>query len=140
MFAFRKSNTHPVAPIIKTLPSKASTTYKLGDALILSGGFLDKATGGTKPEYICACNYVAPAEDMEPIAVYLISPGSEWDTTFSAAATSINEGDVVTINTDAAQVTATATGGVAKILKKHGTGASGEGVTVSFVDPAASES
>lgn len=140
MFAFRKSNTHPVAPIIKTLPSKASTTYKLGDALVLSGGFLDKATGGTKPEYICACNYVAPAEDMEPIAVYLISPGSEWDTTFSAAATSINEGDVVTINTDAAQVTATATGGVAKILKKHGTGASGEGVTVSFVDPAASES
>lgn len=140
MFAFRKSNTHPVAPIIKTLPSKASTTYKLGDALILSGGFLDKATGGTKPEYICACNYVAPAEDMEPIAVYLISPGSEWDTTFSAAATSIDEGDVVTINTDAAQVTATATGGVAKILKKHGTGASGEGVTVTFVDPAPSES
>ena len=140
MFAFRKSNTHPVAPIIKMLPSKASTTYKLGDALILSGGFLDKATGGTKPEYICACNYVAPAEDMEPIAVYLISPGSEWDTTFSAAATSINEGDVVTINTDAAQVTATATGGVAKILKKHGTGASGEGVTVTFVDPAPSES
>lgn len=140
MFAFRKSNTHPVAPIIKTLPSKASTTYKLGDALILSGGFLDKATGGTKPEYICACNYVAPAEDMEPIAVYLISPGSEWDTTFSAAATSINEGDVVTINTDAAQVTATETGGVAKILKKHGTGASGEGVTVTFVEPAASGS
>ena len=139
MFAFRKSNTHPVAPIIKTLPSKASTTYKLGDALVLSGGFLDKATGGTKPEYICACNYVAPAEDMEPIAVYLISPGSEWDTTFSAAATSIDEGDVVTINTDAAQVTATATGGVAKILKKHGTGASGEGVTVTFVDPAPSE-
>ena len=139
MFAFRKSNTHPVAPIIKTLPSKASTTYKLGDALILSGGFLDKATGGTKPEYICACNYVAPAEDMEPIAVYLISPGSEWDTTFSAAATSIDEGDVVTINTNAAQVTATATGGVAKILKKHGTGASGEGVTVTFVDPAPSE-
>lgn len=138
MFAFRKSNTHPVAPIIKTLPSKASTTYKLGDALILSGGFLDKATGGTKPEYICACNYVAPAEDMEPIAVYLISPGSEWDTTFSAAATSINEGDVVTINTDAAQVTATETGGVAKIPKKHGTGASGEGVTVTFVEPAAS--
>lgn len=138
MFAFRKSNTHPVAPIIKTLPSKASTTYKLGDALILSGGFLDKATGGTKPEYICACNYVAPAEDMEPIAVYLISPGSEWDTTFSAAATSIDEGDVVTINTDAAQVTATATGGVAKILKKHGTGASGEGVTVTFVEPSGS--
>lgn len=139
MFAFRKSNTHPVAPIIKTLPSKASTTYKLGDALILSGGFLDKATGGTKPEYICACNYAAPAEDMEPIAVYLISPGSEWDTTFSAAATSIDEGDVVTINTDAAQVAATATGGVAKILKKHGTGAPGEGVTVTFVDPAPSE-
>ena len=140
MFAFRKSNTHPVAPIIKTLPSKASTTYKLGDAVILSGGVLEKATGGTKPEYICACNYAAPAEDMEPIAVYLISPGSEWDTTFSAAATSIDEGDVVTINTDAAQVTATATGGVAKILKKHGTGASGEGVTVTFVDPAASGS
>ena len=139
MFAFRKSNTHPVAPIIKTLPSKASTTYKVGDALVLSGGVLDKATGGTKPDYICACNYTAPATGMVPIAVYLISPGSEWDTTFSAAATSVNEGAVVTINTDAAQVTATTTGGVAKILKKHGTGASGEGVTVTFVEPAASE-
>lgn len=135
MFAFRKSNTHPVAPIIKTLPSKASTTYKVGDALILSGGVLVKATGGTKPEYICACNYTAPATGMEPIAVYLITPGMEWDTTFAVAGTSVNVGDVVTIHTDSAQVTATTTGGAAKVIKKYGTGEAGEAVRVTFVEP-----
>ena len=87
MFAFRKSNTHPVAPIIKTLPSKASTTYKLGDALILSGGFLDKPTAGRKPEYTSAGNHVPPPEDMEPFAVTFFSPGRSGDTPFCAAPT-----------------------------------------------------
>ena len=132
MFAFVKSNTHPAFPIIKTLPSKASTTYKVGDALIMSEGELVKAGASVKPEYICACDYVAPAKDMEAIAVYLITPGMEFETTFAADATSVKEGSVVTLHTDSAQVTATTASGVAKILKKHGTGASGTAVTVTF--------
>lgn len=135
MFAFKKSNNMPVVPIIKTLPSKASTNYKLGDALVLAGGVLEKASATQKPEYICACNYDAPGEDMEEIAVYLVMPGMEWDTTFAVAATSVKVGNVVTIHTDSAQVTATTTGGAAKVVEKYGTGESGEAVRVTFVEP-----
>ena len=132
MFSFVKSNTKPEVPVIKTMPSKASTTYKVGDALVLSAGVMTKATGTTKPDYICACNYEAPAAGNEPIAVYQITPGMEWNTTFAADAFAVTEGSSVTIHTDSAQVTATTTSGVAKILKKHDTGATGTAVTVTF--------
>lgn len=132
MFLFKKSNTKPEVPILKTLPSKASTTYKEGDALVLSGGVLDKATGTKKPEYICTCNYVAPATGMEPIAVQLITPCMEFETTFAVDASAVAVGSSVTIHTDAAQVTATTANGVAKVLRKHGTGATGTAVTVTF--------
>lgn len=131
MFAFIKSNTKPGFPIIKTLPSKASTTYKIGDALVMSGGVLEKATGTTSPQYICACNYEAPASVQEDIAVYLIDPMHEYETTFSADPNSINEGDKVTIHTDAAQVTATTTSGIVTVLKKIGN-ASGSKCIVKF--------
>lgn len=132
MFSFVKANAKPEFPVIKTLPTTASTEYKIGDALILSGGGLVKATGTTKPEYIAAANYSAPATGMEPLPAYLIAPGMEWETTFAADATAVTEGTKVTIHTDGAQVTATATSGVAQILKKHGTGAAGTKVTVTF--------
>ena len=132
MFSFVKANAKPEFPVIKTLPTTASTEYKIGDALILSGGGLIKATGTTKPEYIAAANYSAPATGMELLPAYLIAPGMEWETTFAADATAVTEGTKVTIHTDGAQVTATATSGVAQILKKHGTGAAGTKVTVTF--------
>lgn len=132
MFSFVKANAKPEFPVIKTLPTTASTEYKIGDALILSGGGLVKATGTTKPEYIAAANYSAPATGMEPLPAYLIAPGMEWETTFAADATAVTEGTKVTIHTDGAQVTATATSGVAQILKKHGTGTAGNKVTVTF--------
>ncbi|MCC2125272.1 hypothetical protein [Hominiventricola filiformis] len=132
MFSFVKANAKPEFPVIKTLPTTASTEYKIGDALILSGGGLVKATGTTKPEYIAVANYSAPATGMEPLPAYLIAPGMEWETTFAADATAVTEGTKVTIHTDGAQVTATATSGVAQILKKHGTGAVGTKVTVMF--------
>ena len=132
MFSFVKANAKPEFPVIKTLPTTASTEYKIGDALILSGGGVVKATGTTKPEYIAAANYSAPATGMEPLPAYLIAPGMEWETTFAADATAVKEGTKVTIHTDGAQLTATATSGVAQILKKHGTGAVGTNATVTF--------
>lgn len=132
MFSFVKSNTKPEVPVIKTLPTTASTSYKIGDALVLSAGGLILATGTTKPEYIAAANYAAPAEKMEPLPVYLIAPGMEWETSFAADASAVTEGTKVTIHTDGAQITATATSGVAKILKKHGSGAAGTKATVTF--------
>lgn len=133
MFYFVKSNTKPEVPVIKTLPTTASTSYKIGDALVLSAGGLILATGTTKPEYIAAADYSAPATGMEPLPAYLIAPGMEWETTFAADASAVTEGTKVTIHTDGAQVTATATSGVAQILKKHGTGAAGTKATVMFV-------
>ncbi len=132
MFSFSKANTKPEVPLIKTLPSTASTSYKIGDALVLSNGALVKATGTTVPQYICACNYDAPATGNEDIATYLITQGHEYVTTFAADASAVTEGSKVTIHTDAAQVTATTTGGVVQILKKHGTGKEGTAVTVVF--------
>lgn len=132
MFSFSKANTKPEVPLIKTLPSTASTSYKIGDALVLSNGALVKATGTTVPQYICACNYDAPATGNEDIAAYLITPGHEYVTTFAADASAVTEGSKVTIHTDAAQITATTTGGVVQILKKHGTGKEGTAVTVVF--------
>lgn len=120
MFSFVKSNTKPEFPVIKTLPSKASTTYKIGDALVMSGGVLEKATGTTVPEYICACNYAAPATGQEDISVYLIDKMHEYETTFAAAPTDIKEGSKVTIHTDAAQVTATTASGIVTVVKKLG--------------------
>jgi hypothetical protein len=132
MFSFKKTNTEPVVPVIKTLPVKASTSYKVGDALVLSDGVLNKATGTTAPQYIAAKNYDAPATDGEDLPVYLVVSGHEYETTFSADATAVAEGSKVTLATDAAQVTATTTNGVATIVKKHGAGAAGTAVTVRF--------
>lgn len=131
MFSFVKSNAGHNFPAIVQLPTTASTTYKVGDALILSSGALTKATGETAPAYVCAENYTAPASGQKEIAVYPIYPFQEWETTLSAAGTSLNVGDKVTINTDAAQVTATTTKGVAEIVKMLGT-AVGSKVIVKF--------
>mgnify|MGYP001537613265 FL=1 len=54
-----------------------------------------------------------------------------FETTFSAAATSIKVGDKVTIHTDGLQVNATTTGGVAEVVWMEGT-ASGAKVRVRF--------
>lgn len=121
MFKFRKSNTNPNFPIIKQLPTTASTTYKDGDALVLSAGGLVKATGTTKPEYICAQDYVAPETGMKDISVYAIVDGQEWETTLAAAGTSLAVGNKVTIHTDGSQATATTTSGVFTLLDILGT-------------------
>ena len=95
MFSFVKSATNPNFPIIKQLPTTASTTYKIGEALVLTDGGLTQATGTTKPQFI-------------------------WETTCAADASAVKAGSKVTIHTDAAQVTATTTGGVFMLLSAGG--------------------
>lgn len=131
MFSFVRSNAGHNFPAIVQLPTTASITYKVGDALVLSSGALVKATGETAPTHVCAEAYTAPASGQKDIAVYPIYPFQEWETTLSAAGTSLNVGDKVTIHTDAAQVTATTTKGVAEIVKLLGT-AVGSKVIVKF--------
>nr|DAG28830.1 MAG TPA: hypothetical protein [Bacteriophage sp.] len=120
MFSFVKSATNPNFPIIKQLPTTASTTYKIGDALILNDGVLAAATGTTKPQYICAENYEAPESGMKEISVYEIVDGQEWETTFAADASAVKAGSKVTIHTDGAQVTATTASGVFTLLSDGG--------------------
>ncbi|MED9905282.1 MAG: hypothetical protein UFG06_14020 [Lachnospiraceae bacterium] len=131
MFGFYRNNANPNFPAIVTLPTTESTTYKVGDALALSSGKLAKATGTTKPAYICAEEYTAPASGQKEIAVYPIFETQEWKTTFAAEPKDIVPGSKVTIHTDGAQVTATTTSGVAEVVRMLGT-ASGSEVIVKF--------
>ena len=131
-FSFNESYIKPNSPETLLLQAKASTTYNVGDALNFTGGVLEKATGTTAPTHICAAYYVAPATGMKKIAVIPVNSGQLYKTTFAADATAVTEGSKVTIHTDAAQVTATTTSGVATIVKKYGTGASGTACLVKF--------
>lgn len=128
MFSFYRNLAKPNFPQTKKLPSTASTTYAVGDALVLSAGALVKATGTTKPTYICAQAYVAPATGMEEISVIPITPTQEWKTAFAVAPTSIVPGSLVTIHTDAAQITATTTSGVVEVVKALGTASGAEAI------------
>jgi len=132
MFDFVKSNIYPNAAVTVLKQAKASTTYAEGDVLNFTGGVLEKATGTTAPTHICASKYVAPASGMKEIAVIPLNGGQIYKTTFAADASSVTDGSKVTIHSDAAQVTATTTSGVATIVKKLGTGASGTEVLVKF--------
>lgn len=123
MFKFLRNNANSNMPAIKMMPTTASTAYAVGDALALASGALVKATGTTKPEFICAAKYTAPATGMEDIAVYPVYETQEWETELAVAPESsaaLAVGDKVTIHTDGAQVTATKTGGVAKIVSISG--------------------
>jgi len=132
MFSFIKSNIYPNAGVTVMIPSKASTTYAEGDALNFTGGVAEKATGTTAPTHICACKYVAPASGMKAIAVVPVNSGQIYKTTFAADASAVAEGSKVTIHSDAAQVTATTTSGVATIVDKLGSGDTGTEVLVKF--------
>lgn len=127
MFSWYRGKT----PIQKELPATASTEYKLGDALAYgSAGTIVKATGTTKPEFICASkDFTAEAGDF--VVGQVIEEDMEFKTTFSAAATSIKLGNKVTIGADGDSVTATTTNGIAEVIEMNGT-ASGSEVVIKF--------
>ena len=130
MFDFLRGNNN-VTPTIVKAPTTASTTYHVGDALVLSSGALVLATGTTKPTHISQSEYKAPATGMEDLPCLLVNSDMEFKTTFAATPTSIVVGNKVTIHTDGEQVTATTTSGVAEVVNKLGN-ASGSEVIVKF--------
>lgn len=122
MFSFYKGKT----PIEKELPATASTVYNVGDALVYgSAGTIVKATGTTKPEFICA------GVSGDVVVGQVIEEDMEFATTLSASGTSLKLGNKVTIGTDGDNVTATTTNGVAEIIEIHGTSV-GDEVIVKF--------
>lgn len=104
---------------------------QVGLALTMTSGNLAVASGTTAPTYISMREEGAAVEAGTIIPVVRVLDSIVFETTFSAAATSIKVGDKVTISSDGTQVTATKTGGVAEVVWMEGT-ASGSKVRVRF--------
>lgn len=100
---------------IEYLPAGAITP-KVGMALYQNGGNLAVAAGTTKPAYISMCERETALTAGEVIPVMRVYDDIIYETTLSAAGTSLKLGDKVTIATGGEQVTATTTDGVAEIV------------------------
>lgn len=117
-------------PVIKELPVAAGT-YAIGEVCSVASGVITKATGTTKPTHVVVEKGTKVVGDT--IAVNPIYADMEFLTTFSADASAVVAGAKVTIGSASDTVTATTTNGVATIVEKLGTGASGTEVVVKFV-------
>lgn len=118
-------------PGIEYLPCGAITP-KVGMALVQSTGNLAIATGTTAPTYISMCEKDSACTAGDIIPVIRVSKDMVFETTFSAAATSIKLGSKVTLHaSDGMSVTATTTDGVAEVVYMDGT-ASGSMCRVRF--------
>lgn len=118
-------------PGIEYLPCSAITP-KVGMALVQSSGNLAIATGTTAPTYISMCEKDSACTAGDIIPVIRVSKDMVFETTFSAAATSVKLGNKVTLHaSDGMSVTATTTDGVAEVVYMDGT-ASGAMCRVRF--------
>ena len=133
MFQFYKSLSGQSFPTTETLPTTASETYTEGEGLVVTNGTLTKTAATVPPTYMAIKSYVAPATGMLPLPVEPVLPHFVYKTTFAADASANAEGTLVTIHTDGATITATATSGVATITKKLGTGAVDTEALVRFI-------
>ena len=133
MFEFNKSLSGENFQTTAIFPTTASETYTEGEGLVVTSGKLTKTAATVKPTYIAAKAYVAPASGNRDLPVYTVLPHHIFKTTFAADASANAEGTLVTLHTDGAQITATATSGVATIIKKLGTGASGTEALIRFL-------
>lgn len=119
-----------IVPAYEYLPCGAIQP-QVGLAMAVTGGNLAIASGTTVPSYISMREEDKAVAAGTIIPVIKVRDHIVFETTFSAAATSIKVGDKVTISSDGLQVTATKTGGVAEIVWMEGT-ASGSKVRVRF--------
>lgn len=127
-------------PAWEYLPAGAITP-KVGMALTQTSGNLAIATAGTAPTYISMVEKTAACTAGDVIPVIRVSKDMIFETTFSAAATSLNVGDKVTLHaSNGLQITASKTengansstiNGVAEIVSMDGT-AIGDSVRVRF--------
>jgi len=133
MFGFVSSLSGENFQTTSILPTTASETYTEGEALVLSSGTLTKCGATTAPTFIAAKAYVAPSSGQLDLPVYPILPNHVYKTTFAADGSSSLIGTKLTLHTDGAQITATTSSGVATLVKKLGTGASGTEALVRFI-------
>lgn len=117
MFAYRKSTNVGNAPEIIQVPATATEAFVIGEALYLSSGKATKASGTTKPVYICAENKTAVSGDT--ISCYRVEANQEYETVTSADGTLV-VGTKYTIDSTGLKVTATSTSGVAEVVAVYG--------------------
>ena len=102
------------------LPATGSTAPSIGLALVLSSGKLVKASGTTKPAYVCMMEAPAAVAAGTLIPVIRVEPDTVCECTNAASLSGVAIGAKVTIHTDGLQVTGTTTSGVAAIVDKDG--------------------
>ena len=117
------SNSDGRVPPWKYLPAAGSTKPDIGLALVLSSGKLAKASGTTKPTYICMMEAPAAVAAGTLIPVIEVQPDMIFEVKNQASLNGVNIGQAVTIHSDGLQITATTSSGVATIVDKvEGTG------------------
>lgn len=117
------------------LPAGAITP-KVGMALVQSGGNLVIAKGTDRPTYISMVEKDAALEAGTIIPVIRVDEDTIYETTNSAAFTSVKTGDKVKLHaSDGLQVTAT-TGGAAEVVSFDDEAKAGAGGTVQVRFPA----
>lgn len=84
----------------------------LGEALVLSSGRLTKCGATTTPQFIAQKTIAAAASSTEYVPLIPVVPHQEFETTFTGDGSSLVVGDLVTINSDGLNVTATEASGV----------------------------
>lgn len=128
--AFIPAYKHETSPVpFEYYPAGVIQNLVPGTLLYLNAGKLAVASGTTKPQFIA--HHTGTTADGEQIAVEKIKESTIYETTCSAAFTSIKVGNKVTIGTDGLAVTATTDSGVATVVGFDGT-AIGSKVLVRF--------
>lgn len=112
------------------MPATAALSLQVGHALALSGGKLVKATGTTKPEFICMED-AAATKAGQMIHVERVRHETVYETELSVQSASIAVGAKYTIDAAGEKITATDTGGIAEVVNYDGT-AAGAKVRVRF--------
>lgn len=115
---YRAENS--AAPIEKELPATVSESYKHGEAVKFSSGALTKSGATEKPEFVYVGKDITSAITGQIINVVPVLPEYEWETTLSAAGTSLVPGNKVTVSSDGTEATATTGSGVFELLTDGG--------------------
>lgn len=113
------------------LPMTAEVEYDVGCGLVFSSGTAALATGTTAPTHICVTTATGVAGGF--VQAIRVLKDMTFLCTLAAAGTSLAIGNKVTIHTDAKNVTATTTSGVAEIVDfPQGVKTSGAEVLIKF--------
>ena len=117
-------------PPIEELPCTAAVGYKQGQGLVISSGAAVLATGTTAPTHICTAEKTGKAGETVP--AYRITKDLTLEAHLAVAGSALAVGNKVTVDTDAINVTATTSGGVAEIVAFPEGKAAGDRVLIKF--------